>query len=46
VQERDGSVPLLKGLRSRRPFIAKAFAHSAYNAKRVTNAISIDVRIV
>lgn len=46
VQDRDGAVPLLKASRSRHPFVAKAFADSAYNSDRVTNATSIDVQIV
>ena len=46
VQDRDGAVPLLKRSRSRHPFVAKAFADSAYNSERVTNATSIDVQIV
>ena len=31
VQDRDGAVPLLKASRRRHPFVAKAFADSAYN---------------
>lgn len=46
VQDRDGAVPLLKASRSRHPFVAKAFADSAYNSDRVTSATSIDVQIV
>ena len=46
VQDRDGAVPLLKASRSRHPFIAKAFADSAYNSDRVANATSINVQIV
>ena len=46
VQDRDGAVPLLRTSRSRHPFVAKAFADSAYNSERVTNATSIDVQIV
>jgi len=46
VQDRDGAVPLLKASRSRHPFVAKAFADSAYNSDRVANATSIDVQIV
>ena len=46
VQDRDGAVPLLKASRSRHPFVAKAFADSAYNSDRVVNATSIDVQIV
>ena len=46
VQDRDGAVPLLKASRSRHPFVAKAFADSAYNSERVANATSIDVQIV
>ena len=45
VQDRDGAVPLLRTSRSRHPFVAKAFADSAYNSERVTNATSIDVKI-
>ena len=46
MQDRDGAVPLLKASRSRHPFVAKAFADSAYNSERVANATSIDVQIV
>jgi transposase len=46
VQDRDGAVPLLKASRSRHPFVARAFADSAYNSDRVANATSIDVQIV
>lgn len=46
VQDRDGAVPLLKASRSRHPFVAKAFADSAYNSARVAEATSIDVQIV
>jgi transposase len=46
VQDRDGAVPLLKVSRSRHPFIAKAFADSAYNSDRVASATSIDIQIV
>jgi transposase len=46
VQDRDGAVPLLKASRGRHPFVAKAFADSAYNSERVANATSIDVQIV
>ncbi|ARU18358.1 IS5 family transposase [Croceicoccus marinus] len=46
VQDRDGAVPLLKASRARHPFVAKAFADSAYNADRVASATSIDVQIV
>ncbi|MDB5684662.1 MAG: transposase [Sphingomonas bacterium] len=46
VQDRDGAVPLLKASRSRHPFVAKAFADSAYNSDRVANATSIDIQIV
>jgi len=46
VQDRDGAVPLLKISRSRHPFVAKAFADSAYNSDRLTSATSIDVQIV
>ncbi len=46
VQDRDGALPLLKRSRSRHPFVAKAFADSAYNSDRVTNATCIDVQIV
>ncbi len=46
VQDRDGAVPLLKASRSRHPFVAKAFADSAYNSDRVANATSIEVQIV
>lgn len=46
VQDRDGAVPLLKAWHSRHPFIAKAFADSAYNSDRVASATSIDIQIV
>jgi transposase len=46
VQDRDGAVPLLRASRSRHPFVAKAFADSAYNSERVAGATSIDVQIV
>lgn len=46
VQDRDGAVPLLKRSRQRHPFVAKAFADSAYNAARVSEATSIDIEIV
>lgn len=46
VQDRDGAVPLLKASRSRHPFVAKAFADSAYNSERVAKATSIEVQIV
>lgn len=39
-------MPLLKASRSRHPFVTKAFADSAYNSERVTDAISINVQIV
>jgi hypothetical protein len=45
-QDRDGAVPLLKASRSRHPFVAKAFADSAYNSDRVANATSINIQIV
>ncbi len=51
--ELDG-LPLLSGFtfedlpesRQRHPFVAKAFADSAYNAARVSDATSIDMKIV
>ena len=46
VQDRDGAVQLLKRSRQRHPFVAKAFADSAYNAARVSDATSIDIEIV
>ena len=46
VQDRDGAVPLLKASRSRHPFVATAFADSAYNSDRVANATSINVQLV
>lgn len=46
VQDRDGAVPLLKASRSLYPFVATAFADSAYNSGRVANATSINVQIV
>lgn len=46
MQDRDGAVPLLKQSRRRHPFVAKAFADSAYNSSRVADATSIDIEIV
>jgi transposase len=46
VQDRDGAVPLLKLSRGRHPFVERAFADSAYNSPRVTDATSIVIEIV
>lgn len=46
VQDRDGAVPLLKRSRPRHPFVAHAFADSAYNSDRVASATAINVQIV
>ena len=46
VQDRDGAIPLLKAFRRRFPFVALAFADTAYAAARVTNATSIAIQIV
>lgn len=46
VQDRDGAVPLLKASRRSFPFVELAFADSAYNAERVTNATAIAIEIV
>ena len=46
VQDRDGAVPLLKMSRDRHPFVALAYADSAYASPRVAKATSIDIEIV
>ena len=46
VQDRDGAIPLLKASRRRFPFVALAFADTAYAAERVTTATSITIQIV
>lgn len=46
VQDRDGAVPLLSASRRRFPFVACAFADTAYAGDRVANATSIAVEIV
>lgn len=46
VQDRDGAVPLLKASRRSFPFIALAFADTAYAAKRVRDATCIAIQIV
>src|SRR3546814_3692316 len=35
VQDRDGAVPLLQQSHQRHPFVARAYADSAYNSDRV-----------
>ena len=46
IQDRDGAVPLLKASRASFPFVERAFADSAYNAERVTDATSIAIEVV
>jgi transposase len=46
VQDRDGSVPLLKASRKLFPFIERVFADSAYAADRVMHATVIAIEIV
>lgn len=46
VQDRDGAVPLLRQSRTRHPFVATAFADSAYHADRVRDATPIAIQIV
>ena len=46
IQDRDGAVPLLKASRASFPFVAVAFADSAYNADRVKDATPISIDIV
>jgi transposase len=46
IQDRDGAVPLLQASRKRFPFIERAFADSAYNAERVSNATTIAIEVV
>ena len=46
VQDRDGAIPPLKASRRRFPFVALAFADTAYAAARVTNATGIAIQIV
>lgn len=46
VQDRDGAIPLLKASRKAFPFVALAFADSAYSADRVAEATSIAIEIV
>lgn len=46
IQDRDGAVPLLKASRASFPFVAVAFADSAYNADRVKDATAITIDIV
>src|SRR3546814_2420349 len=46
VQDRDGAVPLLQQSRQRHPFVARAYADSAYNSDRVRDATSITIEIV
>src|SRR3546814_1158664 len=46
VQDRDGAVPLLQQSHQRHPFVARAYADSAYNSYRVRDATSITIEIV
>jgi transposase len=46
VQDRDGAIPLLKASRKSFHLVELAFADSAYNADRVTDATSIAIEIV
>src|SRR3546814_17394289 len=46
VQDRDGAVPLLQQSHQRHPFVARAYADSAYNSDRVRDAPSITIEIV
>src|SRR3546814_6801558 len=46
VQDRDGAVPLLQQSHQRHPFVARAYADSAYNSDRVRDATSITIEIV
>jgi len=46
VQDRDGAIPLLKTSRRSFPFIERAFADSAYGARRVTDASPITIEII
>ena len=46
LQDRDGAVTLLKTSRRSFPFIAHAFADSAYASERVTTATRISIEIV
>ena len=46
IQDRDGAIPLLKASRKSFPFVALAFADSAYGAQRVKDATSIVIEIV
>ena len=46
IQDRDGAVPLLKASRAAFPFVARAFADSAYAAARVAAATRIVIEIV
>src|SRR3546814_13914853 len=46
VQDRDGAVPLLQQSHQRHPFVARAYADSAYTSDRVRDATSITIEIV
>ena len=46
IQDRDGAIPLLQASRRSFPFIALAFADSAYNARRVEDATCIAIEVV
>ena len=46
VQDRDGAIPLLQASRHAFPFVERAFADSAYNADRVTDATPIAIEVV
>src|SRR3546814_16769098 len=43
VQDRDGAVPLLQQSHQRHPFVARAYADSAYTSVRVRDANSIKI---
>ncbi len=46
MQDRDGAIPLLQASRRPFPFVQLAFADSAYNADRVSDATSITIEVV
>jgi putative transposase len=46
VQDRDSAIPLLRASRASFPFVARAFADTAYNAERVEQATRIAIEIV
>src|SRR3546814_8751362 len=45
VQDRDGAVPLLQQSHPRHPFVARAYAASAYNRDRVRHDTSLTLEI-